>query len=52
VTEKDAEIVKLKLNLGEDLKNKSALKTKKVSLNESRDFVVSNQQLILVAENE
>ena len=42
MTEKDAEIVKLKLNLGDDHKNKSAIKTKKVSLNESRDVMVSN----------
>jgi predicted metalloenzyme YecM len=49
VTEKDAEIIKLKMHLGDEIRNKQPQRVRR-SLNESRDNLQLNQTSMLAAE--
>ena len=51
VTEKDAEIIKLKMHLGDEIRNKQPQRVRR-SLNESRDNLQLNQTSMLAAEQE
>jgi hypothetical protein len=51
VTEKDAEIIRLKMHLGDELRNKQPQRQRK-SLNESKDGLQTNQASLLQADHE
>ena len=51
VTEKDAEIIRLKMHLGDEIRSKQPQRMRK-SLNESRDALQANQAFLMQVDND